>query len=432
LLKEHEGVKVDLIDRLPTPFGLVRSGVAPDHPEVKSVQNDFTEIASDPRVSFRGNVEVGKNISLRDLRKHYNAVVLAYGSDEDRRLGLDKEETLKHVHSARAFVNWYNGHPDWVDFEPNLECEDVVIVGQGNVAVDCARILCKTVSELKNTDIAQHALDALAESKVKRVHVIGRRGHVQAAFTTKELREMTKLEDASLVVDPKELELGLTKSSEEELSARSGRAAKRQAKILEGAISNKEMKTKQCHMRFLLSPVSLIESSDDENSIGAVRMSRNRLEGEPGNQSAVSTEEVEDVPCGMLLRSIGYRSVALDDEMPFDTKRHVVPNELGRVTGETGLYVSGWLKRGPSGIIGTNIVDARQTVASIMEDIEILPEVNSQVENLDNLIEGGSVVTWPGYERIDEYEVRAGERVGKPREKMTSVPEMLEVASESH
>ena len=276
-----------MIDRLPTPFGLVRSGVAPDHPEVKSVQNDFTDIANDSRVSFRGNVEVGKDISLDMLRKHYNAVVLAYGSDEDRRLGLDKEETLRHVHSARAFVNWYNGHPDWVDFKPNLDCEDVVIVGQGNVAVDCARILCKTVSELKNTDIAQHALDALSRSKVKRVHVIGRRGHVQAAFTTKELREMTKLEDARLVVDPEELEMGLTKSSEEELAARSGRAAKRQAKILQDAASKSSVSgsSKECHMRFLLSPVALI----GEDTIDSVRMSRNRLEGEAGKQNAVST-----------------------------------------------------------------------------------------------------------------------------------------------
>ena len=247
---------MDLVDKLPTPFGLVRSGVAPDHPEVKSVQNDFTDIANDPRVSFLGNVQVGKDISLSELRKHYNAVVLAYGSDEDRRLGLHKEESLKHVDSARAFVNWYNGHPDFVNFEPNLETEDVVIVGQGNVAVDCARILCKTREELKSTDIAQHALDALSKSKIKRVHVIGRRGHVQAAFTTKELREMTRLEDASLVVDPEELEMGLTESSSEEMNSRSGRAAKRQAKILDASTKEEEVGTKrnkQCHMRFLLS-----------------------------------------------------------------------------------------------------------------------------------------------------------------------------------
>lgn len=331
-----------------------------------------------------------------------------------------------NIHSQTINVAYrYNGHPDWVDFKPNLDCEDVVIVGQGNVAVDCARILCKTVSELKNTDIAQHALDALSSSKVKRVHVIGRRGHVQAAFTTKELREMTKLEDASLVVDTKELEMGLTKSSEEELTARSGRAAKRQAKILQDAASNTSTSaSKECHMRFLLSPVALI----GDDSIDSVRMSRNVLEGEAGNQNAVSTEEVLDIPCGMLLRSIGYRSVPLDDTMPFDRQRHVVPNELGRVNGETGLYVSGWLKRGPSGIIGTNIVDARQTVASLLEDLEDLPDIKI-VDDLNDTIESIAVVSWSGYERIDEYEVREGEAVGKPREKITSVNKMLDIAA---
>lgn len=181
-------MRVDLLDALPTPYGLVRSGVAPDHPEVKSVVNDFEQVAADPRVSFLGNVRLGKDLSLDELRSMYNGVVLAYGAASDRTLGIPGED-LKGVVPARSFVNWYNGHPDFRNFAPNLDVEDVVIIGQGNVAIDCARILTKTVAELQSTDISEHALEALSKSKVKRVHVIGRRGHVQAAFTMKELRE---------------------------------------------------------------------------------------------------------------------------------------------------------------------------------------------------------------------------------------------------
>ena len=212
LVKEHPGIRVDLLDALPTPFGktvtvvrarlplpptsrrssfpagLVRSGVAPDHPEVKSVQHDFELVAADPRVRFLGNVRLGKDLSLLELSQHYNAVVLAYGAASDRSLGVPGE-SLDGVFSARAFVNWYNGHPDFTSFKPNLDAEDVVIIGQGNVAIDCARILSKTPAELRSTDIAAHALEALSRSRVKRVHVVGRRGHAQAAFTMKELRE---------------------------------------------------------------------------------------------------------------------------------------------------------------------------------------------------------------------------------------------------
>ena len=444
LLKEHPQARVDLIDRLPTPFGLVRSGVAPDHPEVKSVQNDFTEIVEQnkDRVSFVGNLEVGKDISLGDLRKCYNAVVLAYGSDEDRRLGLQGEESLKYVDSARAFVNWYNGHPDWVDFEPNLDAKDVVIIGQGNVAIDCARILCKTVEELQKTDIAQHALDALSSSRVERVHVIGRRGHVQAACTTKELRELTKLDAADLLVRADELEMGMSNASAEELSGSGGRAAKRQTKILNDAAKLLAGSgRRELHMRYLLSPKELVAASDDSGVVDGIVLERNRLEGDAGAQRAVGTGELESIPCGMLLRSIGYASVSIDDDLPFDTKRHVVANEIGRVSGEAGLYCAGWLKRGPSGIIGTNIVDARQTVAAILEDASnnAIPSVASAetgVAGLDavrSILRKGSekkVIGWNGYVRIDAHEVRAGEAVGKPREKIISIPEMIEIAAD--
>ena len=224
LIKENPSILVDLIDSLPTPFGLVRSGVAPDHQDVKSVQNDFSAVATDPRVRFLGGVMLGRDLSIEELSRHYNAVVLAYGAASDRQLGVEGEG-LDNVFSARAFVAWYNGHPDFATWRPNLDAEDVVIVGQGNVAIDCARILCKTGEELADSDIAAHAAEALAKSKVKRVHLIGRRGHVQASFTMKELREVTRLKDAACVLSLGELERGRTAASKAEIETH--RAKKR-------------------------------------------------------------------------------------------------------------------------------------------------------------------------------------------------------------
>jgi len=429
----------------------VRSGVAPDHPEVKQVTNDFEAVAAEhaARFSFLGNVAVGRDVSVAELRERYAAVVLAYGAASDRAMGLEGEDAMRNVFSARAFVNWYNGHPDFVRFRPNLECEDVVIVGQGNVAIDCARILAKTVDELKQTDIARHALEALARSKVRRVHVVGRRGHVQAAFTMKELREVTRLEDAACVVHEGELARGRAGASAQELEAQ--RARKRMDALLAevGAASTAAAaapgpaaKRRQLVLRFLLSPSRLIADAADPAAVGAVEFDVNRLEGPAEKQSAVATGEKETVRAGMVLRSIGYKSEPIAG-VPFDPRRNVVPNEQGRVVRaagaaerEKGLYVCGWLKRGPSGIIGTNITDARETVGCLLADraAGALGAGAGGGPALRALLAArgkapAQLVEWPAWLRVDAEERRRGEAAGKSREKLVDVAEAIRVAN---
>jgi adrenodoxin-NADP+ reductase len=428
--------------------GLVRTGVAPDHPEVKQVTADFETVATDPRFSFLGNVRVGTDVSVAELRALYDGVILAYGASSDRGMGIPGEE-LNNVCSARAFVNWYNGHPDFRNFAPNLEAEDVVIIGQGNVAIDCARVLCKTPAELAETDIAAHAFDALARSKVKRVHVVGRRGHVQAAMTMKELREVTRLADCSFHVSSEELARGRTAASMTETET--ARAKKRmdallaeQAKLDGSGDSAK--KSKQLFLRFLLQPHSCLPSATDAKSVGSFDFDVTALEGEAEKQSAKVSGKKETIKAGMVLKSIGYKSMPLPG-VPFDDRRAVVRNVKGRVVKdaageepEVGLYCAGWLKRGPTGIVGTNITDARETVACLLEDHAAgrLPVRNtvsssssrSALANLrDMLVSKGMkrehLVPWEGWRRLDELELAAGKEKGKSREKFVVVADML-------
>ena len=441
LLKEDSSAHVDLLDALPTPFGLVRSGVAPDHPEVKSVTSDFEQVASDQRVNFLGNVRIGRDVSVAELLSLYDAVVLAYGAASDRALGIPGED-LNNTFSARAFVNWYNGHPDFRDFKPNLDAEDVVIIGQGNVAIDCARILVKTVAELEKTDIAGHALAALSRSRVRRVHVVGRRGHVQAAFTMKELREVTKLVDADFVLRPAELQAGRTAASAAEIAEH--RAKKRMDELLSECASKPPAGlTRQLHMRFLLSPSEALPSQGGPiRDVGAVVFDVTRLEGDANKQRAVLTGQREIIKAGMVLKSVGYRSITVPG-IPFCERRAVVHNDRGRVThGDGGApfpraYVSGWLKRGPSGIIGTNIPDARETVARIIEDraAGALASHGAATPPLDALKQlllargrhSDELISWADFTAINASEVARGAALGKPREKITSVEEALAI-----
>ena len=345
LLKADANVRVDVIDKLPTPFGLVRSGVAPDHQDVKAVQNDFTNVAQNERVRFFGNVRVGDGdgcVGLDELRKCYGAVVLACGAEDDRTLGIAGEE-LRGVHGARAFVNWYNGHPDFVGLAPDLSCAAAVIVGQGNVAIDCARILCKTQEELRGSDIAAHAQEALAASNIRHVSVVGRRGHVQASFTIKELRELTKLQGAAFGVRADELQQGATAASLEEVAAT--RAKKRLNDLLNkhsgSADAADAAGMARLELRFLASPVAVLPDAADAGRAGALRVERTALEGDAFEQvmaaptpprllrsahaarltprwpsasplpsrtrlqRAVGQQQFEDISCGLILRSIG-------------------------------------------------------------------------------------------------------------------------------
>ncbi|KAI3709556.1 hypothetical protein L2E82_39320 [Cichorium intybus] len=440
MLKAHKGAEVDIIDRLPTPFGLVRSGVAPDHPETKIVINQFSRVAHNERCSFFGNVTLGSSISLSELRQIYHVVVLAYGAESDRVLGIPGEE-LKGVHSAREFVWWYNGHPDFSNLTPDLKSTDTAIVlGQGNVALDVARILLRSPKELSTTDIANHALTALSESSIRKVYLVGRRGPVQAACTAKELREILAIKD--LYVNIKEADLVKTSSDEEEM--KNNRIRKRVFELLSKASTSRSPSQssgqRELHFTFFRKPDKFLESYDKSGYVDGVHFEKTTLkENDSGNQIAIGTGEYEDIKCGLVLKSIGYKSIPIDG-LPFDQSKGVVPNIKGRVISssnggenEDGLYVCGWLKRGPTGIIATNLYDAEETVASISEDIE-KKEVTSQKagrEGLVHLLENKKIkfVTFGDWEKIDFEEKKVGSLKGKPREKLATWNDLLEVTT---
>ncbi|KAL2482493.1 NADPH:adrenodoxin oxidoreductase [Forsythia ovata] len=444
ILKAHKGVEVDIVDRLPTPFGLVRSGVAPDHPETKIVINQFSRVSQNDRCSFIGNVSVGSSVSLPELRQMYNAL-LAYGAESDRALGIPGEE-LGGVYAAREFVWWYNGHPDCRNLAPDLTSTDTaVILGQGNVALDAARILLRPTVELARTDITSHALDALEESSIRKVYLVGRRGPVQAACTAKELREVLGIKDVSIHV--KQADLVTTPADEVEM--KNNRIRRRVYELISKAASSGPSPPlpgqRELHFVFFRKPDRFLESDDRSGHVAGVHLEETTLEGDDlGKRIAVGTGIFDDISCGLVLKSIGYKSVAIDS-LPFDHYKGIVPNVGGRVlsdsTGdlpqyETGLYVCGWLKRGPTGIIATNLYCAEETVASISEDIGkgVLTSNSSKPgrEGLLQLLDSRNirVVQFDDWEKIDAEEKELGNLKNKPREKLATWEELLQVASE--
>ena len=428
-------VEVDMFDRLPTPFGLVRAGVAPDHPKIKSVIRVYEKTAAREDFRFFGNVDVGRDLTLDDLRRHYHAVICAYGSATDRSLGIEGEE-LPGSHAATEFVAWYNAHPDFADREFDLSTPRVVVIGNGNVAADVARMLALTRSELEETDTADHAIEAMGESGVEEIVVLGRRGPAQAAFTNPEVRELGEMADADIVIDPAEVEL-------DELSRElieSGDAGPTNARNVEifsdFAGREPEGKRKRIVMRFLASPIAI----KGDGKVESIVIGRNELQrDESGAVRAVDTGEREEIETGLILRSIGYRGEGLEG-LPFDEQAGVIPNERGRVidpeTGEQvpGAYVVGWIKRGPSGVIGTNKKDALDTVTALLEDVAagtvFEPEGEASAEAAAEMIadKAPDAVTFRGWQAIDEAEVSRGEPLGRPRVKFCSVDEMLEAA----
>lgn len=425
LLRSDLEVRVDLFERLPAPFGLVRNGVAPDHPKLKEPILVYQKIAEAPELNLIANVTVGRDLSIEELRNSHHAVIFTCGAETDRRLGIPGED-LPGSHTATAFVGWYNGHPDYRDWHFDLSHPIAVIVGQGNVAADVCRVLAKTVDELKHTDITEHALDALAESHVREIHIIGRRGPLQAKFTNKELRELGKLENCDALVS--ESALALNPESEQELEDRRSRASTKNLEIFRGFIGAESGKPRKCHFHFLQSPVELL----GEERLEAVVLGQNRLSGAPFEQQAEDTGERSSLECGLLFRSIGYRGVPIQG-VPFDPRRGVIPNREGRVVGEhgkslPGLYVSGWIKRGPSGIIGTNRADSVETVKSLLADVAQLDATpRPGAKALYPLLSERQVrhLDYASWQRIDASEVSRGEPKGKPREKFTRVAEML-------
>lgn len=419
-------VRIDLVDRLPTPFGLVRGGVAPDHPHIKNIARRFSRVAQDPRLRFFGHVRVGQDVSLDELRARYDAVVLAVGAESSRSLGVPGED-LDGVTSATAFVAWYNGHPDYAALRFDLSrVDNVVVVGNGNVAIDVARVLASPADAFDTTDIGDPALAVLRESGVSSVQVLGRRGPVQAAFTAPEVRELHKRAGLSLRVDPADLELDPGSAAALEAAGPNGKPAKNLA-LLRAAAEGEPGPGRALHLRFRVSPVAFL--GDADGRLRGVRLQRNRLEPDGDRLRAVPDGEPWDEPCELALTAIGYRGVPLPGA-PFDDRRGRIPNTDGRVVdGDAavpGLYVVGWAKRGPSGVIGTNKPDAAQVMGLLLTDLVGQPG-RGLAGDLGALLaeRGVAVVDWDGWSTLDAAERAAGEAAGRPRVKRTTWDALL-------
>jgi ferredoxin/flavodoxin---NADP+ reductase len=434
LKHERTHAEVDMFDRLPTPYGLVRFGVAPDHPKIKSVIRVYEKTAARPEFRFFGNVEVGTDITVEELQQRYHAVVFAYGTATDRQLGISGED-LPGSHPATEFVNWYNAHPDFADREFDLSCERVVVIGNGNVAADVARMLALTEDELRETDTADHAIEAFAGSGVKEILVLGRRGPAQAAFTNPEVRELGEMANADIDIDAAEMELD--ELSREWLESDDADPTNRRNVEIFTDFSQREPegKPQKIALRFLRSPVEI----QGDGRVERIVVGRNELQrDDSGRIRAVDTGERETIECGLVLRSIGYKGIPIEG-IPFDQGRGLIHNELGRVhDGEgnqvAGLYAVGWIKRGPSGVIGTNKKDAQETVDELFADLEAgkVPEAElagdrSSIETL--LTERvPDHVTFEGWQAIDATEVEAGKPHGRPRVKLCKVDELVEAS----
>jgi ferredoxin--NADP+ reductase len=428
LLGSEAEVEVDMYEKLPAPFGLVRYGVAPDHAKIKKVISTYEKTAARPGFSYLGNVKVGVDISADELRRYYDAVIFTTGAQTDRHLRIPGEN-LPGSHAATEFVAWYNGHPEYTECTFDLSHNTAVVIGVGNVAVDVARILAKSYDELKETDIAEHALDVLAESNIRDVHLIGRRGPAQAKFTAQELKELGELEVCDLIVD--ESALALNPESLAELADPANKSAAKIYKILtDFAARPPAGKERRLFLHFLKSPIELA----GRERVERVVLEHNRLTGQPGAQRSTGTGVKEDLECGILFRSVGYRGVPIPG-LPFRDDWGIVPNEAGRVTDNgkpvAGIYVAGWIKRGPSGIIGTNKPDSITTVKNLLADLPSLqPCSNRDPRAVRDFLSdrGVRVVDYAAWQRIDAAEVERGREKGKPREKFVTVEELLTAA----
>ncbi len=426
-------IHVDLIDRLPTPFGLVRAGVAPDHPKIKSVTRVYEKTAAMEGFRFFGNVEVGRDISHAELKDYYHAVVYAYGCQSDRSMGIEGEE-LPGSWAATDFVAWYNGHPDHQDLDFDLSSKRAVVIGNGNVAMDVARMLVLPREELDTTDTTDQAIEAIATSGVEEVVIVGRRGPAQAAFTNPELRELGELTDADVIVDPADVELD--EHSVHSIEGEGDITPRRNVEILTDYAGREPGgKRKRVVLRFLRSPVAI----HGDGRVESIELVRNELEhGGDGRLRAQATGEHETLEAGLVFRSIGYRGRPIEG-VPFDEWHGTIPNEEGRIVDPStqasipGEYVAGWIKRGPSGVIGTNKRDAQETVEHLLEDLaegRLPTPPNPDPDAVLALVteRNPDVVSYAGWQAIDALEKAAGEALGRPRVKLTRVADMLEAA----
>lgn len=436
LLKE-EGLhaQVDLFDRLPTPYGLVRGGVAPDHPKIKAVTRVYERTAGREGFRFFGNVELGEDLKVEELEDHYHAVLYTFGAEADRELGIPGED-LSGSHPAAEFVAWYNAHPDFADREFGLDrARTAVVIGNGNVAIDVARMLALDGAELRKTDIADHAIEVLEKSTVEEIVVVGRRGPAQAAFTNPEVIELGELEEADVVVRPEDAELDPVSQAWIESEEADKTARVNVETVRSYAAGDTGSKPKTIRLRFLRSPVEIIGGDRVEGIVLGV----NELVEEEGGLKARDTGEREEIPCELVFRSVGYRGSPLEG-VPFDADRGTIPNRSGRVLEapdgpvRVGHYTAGWIKRGPSGVIGTNKKCATETVELLIEDVaagRLLDPADPSPESIDRILTEREVhqVDFPAWERIDRTEVGRGEPHGRPRIKFASREELLAASS---
>lgn len=437
LLKNAQ-ISVDIFEKLPVPFGLVRYGVAPDHAEVKNVIKSFTNVANSNRVNFLGNVSIGKDLTLRELFLGYHAVILCYGSSQDRYLNIDGESSTNVV-SARQLVGWYNGDPSDKDLKLDLDCDTACIIGQGNVALDCARILLKPPG-LDKTDIASQAYAKIAKSKVRRIVVVGRRGPVQVAFTTKEFRELIKFNHCSIDVGPPEIKLCLNDSQYyTNLSRQRRRLTELIADASKKIASDKEFKIE---FRFMRSPIKIKPSC--YGNVEKIVFTKNKFLSSDAffdEKASIKSDlnDIEELNCGLVIRSIGYRAILIDSMLPFDQKRGVIINQNGRVQGFTALYCSGWLATGPTGVIANTLQSSIITVDTLLKDIDsnLIPDLRIEKEGLELILKildsrSVQVVKFNDWLKIDKMEKKIGELMGKPREKLTELNDMLKIAKSDH
>jgi ferredoxin/flavodoxin---NADP+ reductase len=427
-LLRRSNVHVDMFDRLPTPFGLVRGGVAPDHPKIKQVCFVYDKIAKSANFQFLGNVSVGTTVTVDQLRTCYHAVIIACGASADRRLDIPGED-LPGSHTATEFVGWYNGHPDYQDRKFDFSCETAAVIGQGNVAADVVRILATPISILRATDITDVALESLATSRIRNIFVIGRRGPAQAKFTSVELKELGRITDCTVHCGTTDLKLN--PASEEEILDPRSDDIRKNMEIFRSFAEDRHTQwaTRHLHFRFLETPLRI----NGGLRVTSITLAKNRLIGNKFEQAALIDAESAELECGLLFRSIGYRGVPLPG-VNFDHHNGIIPNLKGRcVEGNRtipGLYVTGWIKRGANGLIGTNRADSVETVEAIFED---LPTLHSAAKCGAAAIEalysdGSRVVNYSSWQKIDFWERRRGEQTGKPREKFTVISDMLKAA----
>ena len=430
LLAAELAVEVDLFERLPTPWGLVRLGVAPDHPKIKTVSKAFEKIAARPGFRFLGNVEVGRDITSTELAGLYDAVIYTVGAQTDRRLGIPGED-LSGSLPATALVAWYNGHPDFADLAVDLSGERAVVIGAGNVAIDVARMLVLTEEELRATDTADAAIEAIAGAGLREVVMLARRGPAQAAFTTPEVVELQELAGADAIVDPAELVLDAASAAAVPGDTNAERNLEALATIAAMPVTGKP---RRLQVRFCVSPVEIL----GDGKVEAIVIEHNRLEADDrGRIQAVPTGERETIPCSLVLRSVGYRGIAIDG-VPFDERAGTIANRDGRIVDVDGVvvpgaYCAGWIKRGPSGVIGTNKKCATGTVDGLLADVaegRLAGGAAASAERVSALLaeRGVEVVTSDGWAAIDAVELARGTEQGRPRVKLTRWDELLAAA----